>query len=62
MTFATTTSFSPLHIRSADTPPKPEKVITPGRELTREERKVARRRNGPMYFSNIALVPFNAQS
>ncbi|PLW10139.1 hypothetical protein PCANC_10578 [Puccinia coronata f. sp. avenae] len=48
MTFATTTSFSPLHIRSADTPPKPEKVITPGRELTREERKVARRRNGPM--------------
>ncbi|KAI7946735.1 hypothetical protein MJO29_011262 [Puccinia striiformis f. sp. tritici] len=43
----TTTSFSPLQIRSADTPPKNEKAeITPGRELTREERKVARRRNG----------------
>ncbi|OAV99870.1 hypothetical protein PTTG_01489 [Puccinia triticina 1-1 BBBD Race 1] len=48
MNLQTTTSFSPLHIRSAETPPKPEKVITPGRELTREERKVARRRNGPM--------------
>ncbi|KNZ56355.1 uncharacterized protein VP01_2424g2 [Puccinia sorghi] len=48
MALPTTTSFSPLHIRSAETPPKPEKVITPGRELTREERKIARRRNGPM--------------
>ncbi|KAA1096542.1 hypothetical protein PGT21_019783 [Puccinia graminis f. sp. tritici] len=47
MNFSKTTSFSPLHIRTADTPPKVEKVITPGRELTREERKLARRRNGP---------------
>ncbi|KAI7946729.1 hypothetical protein MJO29_011256 [Puccinia striiformis f. sp. tritici] len=42
----TTTSFSPHQIRSANNPPKNEKAeITPGRELTREEQKLARRRN-----------------
>ncbi|CAH7668141.1 hypothetical protein BY996DRAFT_6413449 [Phakopsora pachyrhizi] len=41
-----TTTFSPLRIASADTPPKTKKATTPGRETTREERKIARRRNG----------------
>ncbi|MBW0541462.1 hypothetical protein O181_081177 [Austropuccinia psidii MF-1] len=45
---SSTTTFSPLRIPSAETPPKPQKQPTPGRELTREERKIARRRNGPM--------------
>lgn len=46
MTLAPLTTFSPLRIRSAETPPKLERPLTPGREMTREERKVARRRDG----------------
>ncbi|KAH9812743.1 hypothetical protein DFH28DRAFT_977762 [Melampsora americana] len=46
MTLAPLTTFSPLRIRSVETPPKLERPLTPGREMTREERKVARRRDG----------------